>query len=353
MSIRVKKYANKDGSSSVKYLAVVSCGQGRQATKQFERRVDAEKWERKTRSELDAGNLFDINHALTLEALVKRWLERRALEGKEQSTCLREDMLLRLHVLPNLGSFKVGSIRPVIVEKWLTELSVQRQLSPKTVNMILALLKKIFSDSVRSQIIVHNPVALVRGPRSKPQCHKFWTKDEVTRFLDYVRIHAPQLSPVYSVALYTGMRRGEVAALQWDDVDMSSRFIRICRNWDEWTGTIKPYTKNKKVRSVPINSRLFEVLSELRPDAETGKLVFPNFGAKNAHRRLAELATQANVPVIRFHDLRHTFASNFTMDGGAPQVLQSILGHHSITMTERYSHLSPKFLFGQTEILSY
>ena len=114
---------------------------------------------------------------------------------------------------------------------------------------------------------------------------------------------------------------------------------------------IKETTKSKRIRRIPINGPLLEVLISLRN--RKGEVVVPGFEYQHASRRTGILANSAGVKVIRFHDLRHTFASLFVMSGGQIYKLQRLLGHSTIQMTEKYSHLSPEHLADATEMLNF
>ena len=149
------------------------------------------------------------------------------------------------------------------------------------------------------------------------------------------------------------MRKGEIRGLKWDAVDLSARRLTVRRSFCQVTGSLKETTKSKRVRYVPINSELHAVLVELRGKGLAGDLVLPKFKYKHCYRIIGRLSRWAGVSVIRFHDLRHTFASHFMMAGGNIYDLQRILGHSTIAMTERYSHMSPEHLTGKTELLNF
>ena len=114
---------------------------------------------------------------------------------------------------------------------------------------------------------------------------------------------------------------------------------------------MKPYTKNARIRYVPISKKLSLFLKDLSSEDPSEDLVLPEMSVDCFHRSLARLALRAHLPVIRFHDLRHSFASNFLTSGGRIYHLQRILGHSSIKVTERYAHLDPSQLQGSTDKL--
>ena len=184
---------------------------------------------------------------------------------------------------------------------------------------------------------------------------QFWSKEEVQIFLGYWsnKKHKPKALWAITLALYTGMRRGEILALKWDAVDIGSGFICVRRSYCRVSKEIREETKSKKIRRIPINSMLRAQLMELN-NVTVGKgNVVPLLHSDSFRKIFARMAREAGVKVIRFHDLRHTFASNFLMSGGSIYDLRQILGHSSVQVTERYTHFVPNHLQGKTEVLEF
>jgi integrase len=155
---------------------------------------------------------------------------------------------------------------------------------------------------------------------------------------------------LYATAVYTGLRAGELAALLWDVIDLERRLITVQRSFDG-------PTKSGDVRYVPVLDALLPVLRawHLRNPLD---VVFPSQSGtaqgasarvfQEVFRRVLDRAGFAKVfrrgkprGCIVFHDLRHTFASNWVMNGGDLFKLQKILGHGTVQMTQRYAHLQP------------
>ena len=136
--------------------------------------------------------------------------------------------------------------------------------------------------------------------------------------------------PVIVLALHTGMRRGELLELKWEDVSFTHRFIRITRS------------KNNRSRKVPMNSVVYAELKRLRK--VRGEYVFTKLRSPERLRcvRSAFLRAckKAGIEALRFHDLRHTFATNLVMSGVDLVTVKELLGHSDISMTVRYSHPS-------------
>ncbi len=154
------------------------------------------------------------------------------------------------------------------------------------------------------------------------------------------------------------MRLNELVGLQKDAVDLRRGMIRVGRTWCPKEQRLKETTKSKKARMIPINPALRSVLTE-QMMRSPGDWVFSNpLGNRICSQRFTQQTfrprcRKIGVREIRFHDLRHTFASNFVMNGGDIRVLQELLGHKSITVTEMYAHLSPDYLQGATDILAF
>jgi integrase len=176
------------------------------------------------------------------------------------------------------------------------------------------------------------------------------TDEELRTFLVAAKEEEPKVFTFYATAVYTGMRAGELAGLHWGDVNFERRLITVQRSF---AGP----TKAEDVRYVPILDPLLPLLRERRL-ATSNRLVFPNDAGEmfdRSARILQEgfhrVLKRAGFPMIerdrkmrryiRFHDLRHTFASHWVMKGGDLFKLQKILGHKTVQMTMRYAHLAP------------
>ena len=194
-----------------------------------------------------------------------------------------------------------------------------------TINRELALLKCIFSKAVDWGFAEENPVRKVKLFSEKDNTkERVLTEEEEERLLG----ESPaRLSSVLIFALNTGARRGEILKLRWDQVNLSKRFIRF------------ENTKNGRQRFVPINARLYEELSKLKGLNRHGDAVFPFKSVRTAFENACQ---RAKIKGLRFHDLRHTFASRLVDSGVDLITVKELLGHHSVRMTERYVHRNEK-----------
>lgn len=151
-------------------------------------------------------------------------------------------------------------------------------------------------------------------------------KERILTAAEEVRLFeasSEHLKPVLKVALHTGMRRGEILGLRWDDVDLDAGTIRVVR------------TKSGKMRLIPLNDVLLEEFEKLRRAGGEGEPVFPHKSVRSAFEGACR---RAGIKNLRFHDLRHTFATRLVERGVDLITIKELLGHSSVTITERYTH---------------
>ncbi len=222
---------------------------------------------------------------------------------------------------------------------------------PNTINRTLALLRKVLNDGVTWGWAKSAPkVKLLPVPET---AFDFLQKDEAERFLSHVAVAAPGDAALYAAAIYTGARMGELWGVRWADVDLTRGLLTIRRSYG------RDFTKSKKIRHVRVNRQLGSILKGWRDrcfKSDAG-LVFPApDGTMRVRERpprgFADLLAAARCRKIRFHDLRHTCASLLVMAGVSLRAVQQQLGHSTITVTEKYSHLAPAFMANEADRLS-
>lgn len=200
----------------------------------------------------------------------------------------------------------------------------------------------------------------IAKPRPNRSDFKFIeTQEKIDRFLEAAKAD-PYIGAYefYATAIYTGMRAGELCGLRWSDIDFAKRLITVGRSY---AGP----TKSGAIRYIPILDPLLPILLEweknnplvplnpedkayvflnphdhrpLPPDSGMLRAEEPKYKRYGVFGRVLR---RAGIPRVRFHDLRHTFASHWVMRGGDLYKLRKILGHSTIAMTERYAHLAP------------
>jgi integrase len=279
----------------------------------------------------------EFDRSRTFEDLVKLWLE-----VKHRKRSLRDDEIrIEKHLKPVLSGVPVVEINA----SWVTKIeraSTKKGLSVQMIAHNLGLIRAMLRLAVEHEWIPAAP--RVRLPKPVERAY-VWLEnpDDQRRLLIAAsETNYPGLMELYATALYTGMRAGELCGLRWSDVDLEHRLITVQRSF-------ATPTKSSKIRRVPIFDPLLPVLREWKARCGSRELVFPNEvgkmharGARACKQLFVECRTKAKIPKVRFHDLRHSFASRFMLAGGDLFKLQKILGHQSIVMTQRYAHLSPE-----------
>lgn len=220
-------------------------------------------------------------------------------------------------------------VSPMMIERFRKS-KLKEGRTKSTCNRYLQLLKRMFNLAIEEGYAEENPVRKVKLFSEKDNLkERILTEAEEERLLENC---SEILRPIILVALNTGMRRAEILNLTWNQIDFKTRRIRVEK------------TKSGKVRFVPINNALFYVLNRLR--VENGQSPFVFFNSKTGKPHL-DMKTgfkgacrRAGISNLRFHDLRHTFASRLVEKGVDIETVKELLGHHSITVTQRYTHSS-------------
>lgn len=347
-------YPKKSKTRGIRYMATVNVKGAKSYSKTFDTKELARNWLKKERSKNQSGITSDFveYRNMTVEWLCAYWFKNYAKKRKAFSSLTRDSSLIRTHILPELGSLKFQDISSQKVEIWLGRLGgVNGRLSAKSCNHILGLLLKIYNDAVRWKMIVANPLeGIERLKIVNADSYSFWTISEKLQFLEYVAANSPENSVLFETALNTGLRCGELKALRWNNIDFDAEKIVVEHSYCHKQKEIRNTTKSGKKRHVPLTKNLLRSL-RLKKCSSDSEFVFTEFDFSHSARNLKILARAAGVREIRFHDLRHTFATHFMLKGGSIYDLKGFLGHSSVVMTEKYAHHSAEKIFGKTEIL--
>jgi integrase len=272
-------------------------------------------------------------------------------------TCYR-DALDRI-VLPRFGRLKLSAITTQEVAKFIRELEA-RGLSSSTTNNYMLPLTGTLSMAVSRGLIQQNVCKLLTKDErpakkiSRKQDH-VWNDDEIAALLDasaYLsRQPASQYNyePILRLAVFTGLRLGELLGLQWQDLDLDARELHVRRQWTR-AGQLDTPKTEAALRRIPLSDDLVTFLREHHKRAliegKAGSFVFISrsggpLSHRNVQRRAFEpAAALAEIEGVSFHSLRHAFASRMISRGISATVLARLMGHESSAITERrYIHL--------------
>ena len=324
----IEERRSKDGA--VTYRVKVRLRGHAPVTATFERKTDARRWAAKIETEIREGRYFGAGRRRTVGEAIDRYLTDRlsALSRHEQDN--------RTHQLrwwrERLGHQFLADLTAPILGEHRDALAAPdddgKALAAGTVVHYLNTISKLLNCCVEWGWLQANPAAGVRKPEPARGRVRFLSDAERGALLDACRADSnPVLYPLVMLALCTGARRGELLRLCWPDVDT------------ERARVVFHETKNGERRSVPLISSALAVIDDLGrvrridDDRVFGRATFPQRAWERA------VATAA-VEDFRFHDLRHTTASYLAMRGASLLEISDVLGHKSISMVKRYSHLT-------------
>ena len=213
-----------------------------------------------------------------------------------------------------------------------------KNVKAASVNRELGVLKHMLNIAVEWGYLYENPAQPVKKLREDNARLRYLTKGEIDQLIAAAH---PNLKPIITVAVNTGMRRGEIFDLLWEHIDLRNKVLEVV------------HPKNGEKRAIPINKMLLEALHRL-PRRIDSLYIFPG---KNGGR-LTDIKTsfltarkKAGLEDVTLHTCRHTFASHLVMAGVDLMTVKDLLGHKSIKMTERYSHLSQNHKANAVKVL--
>jgi integrase len=207
----------------------------------------------------------------------------------------------------------------------------EHSVTSATANREFAFLRRVFNVAIRDDKATSNPVSKLTTLREPSGRTRYLTDDEENRLMKALPRDADR--DRVTVLLHTGFRRAELLGLRWRDVDLKGGVLTI------------PKAKNGEARHVPVTSTVRTILSRQPRSLDGSALVFPNSEGHRdlrwAKKTVPRALRAALIEDFRFHDLRHTFASRLAMEGVDLMTIRELMGHKSMAMTLRYSHLSP------------
>ena len=279
--------------------------------------------------------------------------------GVRESTADNYAANFRRYILPKLGRLRLDAIERSHVEELIADMTRQ-ELAKDSIRLALAVLSVLFGHAKENKLVQENPASRMgRHYRQTARVHEEiqpLTNEEVPMFLQAVMQLSPQYFCLFLCAIHTGMRSGEIVGLQWGDIDFKGKFIIVRRAISQNRRVCA--TKNNRIRRVDISDDLLVALQDLRRQRQEAWLskghneiplwVFCNRQghteemANVRSRHFEKCLTKAGLRHIRFHDLRHTFASLLIQNGESLAYVKEQLGHSSIKMTvDVYGHLVP------------
>jgi integrase len=295
---------------------------------------------------------------MTLGEWLDRWLENMA-NSIRPSTMKSYRRYADCYIKPHLGEKQISRITPVDVQNMYQELKehgrihehpqLGHQLSDSMIHSIHAMLFGAMKAAERERVIFKNPLERVPVPKVTPKPKQILNDEQLERFLDEIK-KDPVWHDFFYTELTTGLRRGEICGLQWQDFDEVKgtlsvrRTVHAEKGGELSTGDTKT---GQGTRKILLPSSTAELLRERQKNA-LSQWIFPDplkpeqpTRPSAAYNRMKALLKDADLPSIRFHDLRHTFATHALSSGVDAKTLSGILGHTKASFTlDTYTHVT-------------
>lgn len=329
----------------------------------FSRKTDAVAWKARFSNEkgkyLSTGIKPEIlqekeDQSLIFSDYALMWLETRVKLQLSYRTYEHYAHTLKKHLLPRFGQILLKDIKLRHADRLILELA-KRGHNARGINLIVAIMKRVLLEAVREERLDRSPLQYLKELKEPPRPDVFLSAEEIEKILDVSKGH--YFHTLFILAANTGMRRGELAGLCWDKISFDRSLIEISRLRDRLGLGDRTKTAGSR-RYIPMNAVVRNYLLVLKENSTQDIVVIDEngepFDVDHLYRDFRKFLKLAGITKhYRFHDLRHTFASHFMMNGGNIYDLQKILGHTSLEMTQRYAHLAPEHLVQAANVVSF
>ncbi len=316
-------------------------------------------------TDLDKG-IFVKPGKSTCTDYLKQWLKDYAFTNLSPKTAEGYESIIYRHLIPALGVIPLAQLRPEMIQRYIGDklthgrANGQGGLSSRTVRHHIICLHTALQRAVKMGILIRNPVDAVTIPRAERHEMQTMSESDIHIFLEMAR-PTPYYALFYML-LFTGVRRSELLALRWQDVDLLLLQISISRSLYQVKGgriIFRQPKTEKSRRQVALSPSTVDMLKEYQdsqnklrlslgyPALTDDDLVFCQYDGKpflpnTVTHNWVKLIRRSGLNGIRFHDARHTHASLMLKQGIHPKIVQERLGHSSIQITlDTYSHVAP------------
>jgi integrase len=282
---------------------------------------------------------------ITVAAALEQYRGYSEVQHRSHNTYFLPSLTLwEQHLGPHTQLSKVSSQQ---IEAF--KLNRAQKVARSTADKDLAVLKAFFNWCIAHRLAASNPVRRVKLFHEDNSRLRYLTREEYDRLIEHAKTvdSSPYLQEKIVLAVHTGLRRGSLFHLRWDQVDLANNVCRI------------PRTKNGRPLSLPLNATAKRTLEALHADRNPeSPWVFPHKSGRKAGQPVEDIKNgfhaaleAAEIQDFTWHDLRHTFASWLIMRGASLRSVAELLGHQSLKMTMRYAHLSPAYLSAEVSLL--
>ncbi len=329
-----------------RWVAQITLPNGKKKSKLSKTQSEARKWLLEQRKAVQ-DNVYLTDESYTVSNFMDRYFADVAEHTLAPRTVLSY-MNMRKHIEPALGNVKLSQLRVDHLQKLYSDKLVEG-LSRRTVQYIHQFLHTVLNVAVKWGLLIRNVADLADAPSQEKEPATILTAPQVKQLLEIVK--GTKFYALYMTAITLGLREGELLALTWGDVDFDHRRIQINKQLQYIPGeglSVKMPKTKTSVRNLPLPEITCTALQNLfRDDPKKVGLIFHTsadtpYSPRNILRHFHGLLKKMDLPIMPFHNLRHTCASFHLAAGTNPKVVQEILGHSSVSVTlSVYSHLLP------------
>ena len=340
-----------DGRYSIRVMR-----DGQKVQKYAKSRKEAESILREVTYELEHGT-YRKDTKQSCDQWFETWIETYKKPTTKASTVQVYQSWYKVHVKPAIGNMRLQSVKASHIQKILN--GMQDEYSDQMIDHVNLVVYSMMKQAMKEGLILYNPADGVTVPKGKQkETHIAMTVSEQLLFTDRIQDSEQVLNSFLTLQLCTGLRFGECAALQWQDVDLKNKVLHVRHTVHVVDGKdvlTSPKTKCS-LRDVPLMPKAVEVLKRERARATGQKVIALDrfifdggndraVSIQTLNRYMKRICKQIRkdgnqFPELTSHDLRHTFATRAIENGMPPQTLKAILGHSSLAMTmDLYSHV--------------
>ncbi len=324
---------------------------------------DAQRKRTEILHQLQTGSYVDPART-TVREYLERWLQEYVVPNLAAKTAQEYARMIRKYVIPCVGAVRLTELTPLRLVSFYNKMQREGSLrgngglSAQTVVHLHRVLHKALQQAVKWQILIRNPADAAQPPKCQRIEMRVLPDDQVSKLL--IAAEGTTLYMPVLLAISTGMRRGEVLALKWQDVDMDAGFLSVRRSLEQTRAglSFKSPKNSKSKRTVVMPANLARALVKHKGIQAQNKLLlgegyqdlgmvccYPDGRPVNPNYLTSAfpgLLQRAGLPHIRFHDLRHTHATMLLAQGVHPKIVSERLGHCTIGITlDTYSHVLP------------
>ena len=294
----------------------------------------------------------------TVGSWLEAWMENYAKVKLRPSTFKTSQDFLKNHIKPQIGGIPLADLTSLDLQRFYKHLldggrvdrieakKKPKGLAPKTVRNIHQMIGSAYNLALEQRLVTKNPTQGCALPKAEHKEMQTLPIEQLTSFLREAKDSG--VFALYYIDLTTGLRRGELLGLKWSDIDLEKGDLRVQRQIGRIDGKIieMPLKTKKAYRTLPLSADAIDVLMQQRRKTGNSEWVFPSptggpMSPDSVLHMLQRVLKRAGLPRIRFHDLRHTFATMALQNGVDVKTVSSMLGHYSAGFTlDTYAHVT-------------